>query len=615
MKKNIFYFFLFFSFSLFCEEPEKVQIQLPKITTYVESVVEQKVVITEDDIKKSHCESITSLLQNNGVQLLAYGAYGLEQKPSIRGYTDETVRIVIDGVCVNNAQYGTFDFSSINVADISKIEILKGGFTESVLDEGAVGGVIYITTKKQSLGHNFNFDFFTKSFFNFDFPFDTFSTSINYSGQIAENSFLRASSKIGFANNKYWYKNYKEDYSIRQNSEVFDLHSNLNFSHYFGNGNSFSISDLVYYGNKNLPNTETSYNHGKQKDINNILTLNLIFPEIKNLLKLQTNISWLSNNRDFSDFQSKSNHYVNTFKFNLLGEFYSLKKYNQSVGVSLEYTDLDSTDDGKHFQFKGTVKETSTINFCDLFSLVIPLGFTFCNSDFAFVPKIGGKLSFSKFELLLNAYRMIQFPNMDDLYWNGGGFAGNKNLLKEDGFGAEITINVFDFYIPFSFCIFSNYYKNKIQWSGNTVKNVASAFYLGANLSFEKNFFNNLLTISFNGEYLYTRLLDSSSELTYGKKIMWTPDFVASLKLQGNFEFCSLSIDANYVGIRYKTNLNLGYLPPYVLLNLTGEVLNLKYFTPYFKAENLLNWQYHSVDGYPMPGISLTIGCKVDCSF
>ena len=142
MKKYIFYFLLHFSFSLFCEESEKIQIQLPKITTYVESVVEQKIVITEDDIEKSHCESITSLLQNNGVQLLAYGAYGLEQKPSIRGYTDETVRIVIDGVCVNNAQYGTFDFSSINVADISKIEILKGGFSESVLDEGAVGGVI-----------------------------------------------------------------------------------------------------------------------------------------------------------------------------------------------------------------------------------------------------------------------------------------------------------------------------------------------------------------------------------------------------------------------------------------------------------------------------------------
>ena len=207
MKKLFFIVFAFFTCTLCAEE--KVQIELPKITTYIESVVEQKVVITEDDIEKSHCESITSLLQNNGVQLLAYGAYGLEQKPSIRGYTDETVRIVIDGVCVNNAQYGTFDFSSINVADISKIEILKGGFTESVLDEGAVGGVIYITTKKQSLGHNFNFDFFTKSFFNFNFPFDTFSTNVNYSGQIAENSFLRASSKVGFANNKYWYKNYK----------------------------------------------------------------------------------------------------------------------------------------------------------------------------------------------------------------------------------------------------------------------------------------------------------------------------------------------------------------------------------------------------------------------
>ena len=122
MKKPFFIVFAFFT-CILCAE-EKVQIELPKITTYIESVVEQKIVITEDDIEKSHCENITSLLQNNGVQLLAYGAYGLEQKPSIRGYTDETVRIVIDGVCVNNAQYGTFDFSSINVADISKIEIL-----------------------------------------------------------------------------------------------------------------------------------------------------------------------------------------------------------------------------------------------------------------------------------------------------------------------------------------------------------------------------------------------------------------------------------------------------------------------------------------------------------
>ncbi len=133
------------------------EILLPSITTYIDdTLVEQKTVITADEIQEKHVDSLTGLLQSEGIQVLAYGAYGLQQAPSIRGFTDETVRVVIDGVCVNNAQYGTFDFSSINIADIEKIEIVRGGFTEGVCDEGAVGGVIYITTRKQQFGLHFN---------------------------------------------------------------------------------------------------------------------------------------------------------------------------------------------------------------------------------------------------------------------------------------------------------------------------------------------------------------------------------------------------------------------------------------------------------------------------
>ena len=611
MKYKLFLYAFLISFPLFCNE--QTIIELPKITTYIEAapLVEQKTVITEQEIEKSNVENFTQLLQNNGIQILSYGAYGLEQKPSIRGFTDETVRIVIDGVCVNNAQYGTFDFSSINVADISKIEILRGGFSESVLDEGAVGGVIYITTKKQSLGHKFFADFFIKTFFNFDFPVDSVGHSFNYSGQITENSFLRASSKIGLANNKYWFKDYKKEFSVRNNSEVFDFHNNLNFSHYFGNGNCFSISDLFYLGNKNTAGTETSKDFGLQKDLNNILTFNFIFPEIKNAFKLQTNVSWLNNNRNFTDSDENSKHFVNTIKFNVLGDLYYFEKYSQAVGLTFEFTNLDSTDDGRHVQFKGTIKETSTFRISNWFSVVIPLGFTFCNKNIAFVPKLGTKFSFTKCELLINCYRMVQFPNMDDLYWNGGGFLGNKNLKKEDGIGAELTINTFDILLPFSFCVFSNYYKNKIQWSGKTVKNVASAFYLGANISFEKSLFNEVVKLNFNLEYLYTCLLDSSNELTYRKKIMWTPDFVGSLIIQANFDYFSIKLDANYVGLRYKTNMNLGYLPPYVLLNLGGEFSKFKCIIPYIKIDNVLNWQYHNIEGYPMPGISLTLGSKV----
>ena len=57
--------------------------------------------------------------------------------------------------------------------------------------------------------------------------------------------------------------------------------------------------------------------------------------------------------------------------------------------------------------------------------------------------------------------------------------------------------------------------------------------------------------------------------------------------------------------------MNIYYLKPYLLVNLAAEGAELGgKFTPYLKLENLLNWQYQSVDGYTMPGISLTIGGK-----
>ena len=58
--------------------------------------------------------------------VLSFLVLSLESKPSLRGFTDETVRVVIDGVCVNNAQYGTFDFSSISLENIEKIEQIIG---------------------------------------------------------------------------------------------------------------------------------------------------------------------------------------------------------------------------------------------------------------------------------------------------------------------------------------------------------------------------------------------------------------------------------------------------------------------------------------------------------
>lgn len=630
-KKFPFIFLLFpaafINNSLFAQD-----ILLPSITTYIDDTeIEQRTVLLAEEIQQRHTESLTALLQSEGIQILAYGAYGLQQTPSIHGFTDETVRVVIDGVCVNNAQYGTFDFSSININDIERLEIVKGGFTEGVCDEGSVGGVIYITTKKQQLGTHFNSDSQIRTFFNASLPLDTFSQNLGFSSQLGDNSFIKATAKGTWANNRFLFKNYKNLVYERQNSEVKDVNSNLQFLHYFGNGNYFSASNLFYIGDKNVPGVENTAFNGKQQDLSNKMILSFNLPAIKDFARLENSFAWICNNRNYEEYTighgnagtnsginaitntDISHHHVNSFKLSSSAQIYGWKNISQSIGISLDYTDLKSTNDGNHNQFSITAKETSKIKLNDIFTLSIPLAIKSCNSNFAFIPKAGIIAEFSKVNIVLDAYRMIQFPNMDDLYWTGGGFHGNPKLGPESGWGVDFNINVHHFIVPFNICIFTNYYKNKIQWnlSSGQPENLSSAFYLGVDFSAKKTLFG-FLTLNLNVEYLYNQLLDSSNKLTYKKRIMWTPDFTAAFSASFAFDFLNWNLEANYVGKRYTSNLNLYSMDPYVLLNTSLEFLKIQNCTPYLRVDNILNTDYEAAENYPMPGISLTIGTRLE---
>ena len=603
------------------------EIILPTITTVVPASVEQKIILTSDDLQTRHYESLSNIIESCGIQNLSYGPYGLETKPSIRGFTDETVRVVIDGICVNNAQYGTFDFASLNMAAIERIEIIKGGFTEGVEDEGSVGGVIYITTKKMQSEKSLTAETALKTYFNFDSPLDSIFQKLSYSGSLGENTFINTGATLNYAENKFPYK-YKSKKSVRENAGVIDGQTNVSLSHYYGNGNCLSLGSLFYAGHKHTPGVINSVGIGFQRDYNHNLTLSLWNPSVASgLFNLRNSVAWLTNNRFYKEQNSddmtfageQSEHFINTVKYTGTADFTHLAggRIQQTVGLSGDFTHLDSTNDGLHNQLSGVVKETTKFGIAQLgsgnLSASIPLAFKLCANDTnintAFVPKAGLALEFTKISFTLDAYRMVQFPNMDDLFWEGGGYHGNPNLKPESGWGADLG-----FKFPHgSVTLFSNYYKDKIQWGSGTTENLSSAFYLGLDFNFCGTFFNGLMTLDLTGEYLYNRLLNKDNKYTYGKRIMWTPDFVCSLTTTFNLELVKLCVSASYTGLRYTSNLNLYYLDPYVLLDVCLEAAEISgKFTPYFKINNLLNWQYQAVEGYPMPGISITIGARFD---
>ncbi|MBO4403758.1 MAG: TonB-dependent receptor [Treponema sp.] len=600
---------LFFHVYFFSEE-----IDLGHIYTYIENpVAEQREVFLKEDIERSNSESLVSFLASQGFQLLSYGAYGLESKPQIRGFTDETVRVVIDGLCVNNAQYGTFDFTSINIEDIERIEVVRGGFTEGVSDEGSVAGTVYITTKKQSLGTSFNSNIFAKTFFNKNIPLDTISLFAGASHQAGENTFLKFSTRGTFAENKFQYKNYVGRLVERKHSEVKDASLDAKVSHFFGNGSSWSLGNILYAGDKNCPGTATEKKTGVQRDLNSMLTFSLVNPSIKDWLRLENNAAWIYNRRTYDEGAEYSLHNINTFRYAVYASCKGGGFYSQSAGLTFDAVFLDSTNDGNHVQLSFCLKETSEIKAGEHVAFVFPLALKTCGKNIAFVPKAGVKFSFEYADLIFDAYRMVQFPNMDDLYWSGFASRGNPDLKKEEGWGGEVTLNSKK-YVPFSLCFFTNYYENKIQWkiaaSPMYPENIASAFYAGVDFKTEKSFLDGILNVRFNAEYLYTRLLDVQNEETYGKRIMWTPDLTAALIFNIETDFISCSLEASYIGKRYLDNKNNGFMEPYCLLNASLSYKGFNHFTPYLRAENLLDAEYEAVDSYPMPGISVTAGLR-----
>lgn len=100
----------------------------------------------------SENKSMTEIVSESpGVQSKELGGPGQYSTVTIRGSSAEQVTILIDGIRINTEQGGGVDFSSIPVAAIERIEVIRGGGT-AVFGPDAIGGVINIITKKAREG-------------------------------------------------------------------------------------------------------------------------------------------------------------------------------------------------------------------------------------------------------------------------------------------------------------------------------------------------------------------------------------------------------------------------------------------------------------------------------
>jgi vitamin B12 transporter len=112
----------------------------------------QTVVIDAETIRASTADSIEDLLRREaGMQLSRSGGPGQSAGVFIRGAAAGNTLVLVDGVRVGSATLGIASLEAIGLAQVERIEVLRGPGS-SLYGADAVGGVVQIFTRRGAVG-------------------------------------------------------------------------------------------------------------------------------------------------------------------------------------------------------------------------------------------------------------------------------------------------------------------------------------------------------------------------------------------------------------------------------------------------------------------------------
>ena len=161
MKKTIFACLLGLAFSNLTLAAEDIQLKdvivvASRVAQSPENVIGDVTVISREEIERAGQSTFIELLQAQpGIEISSKGGAGQQSSVFLRGTNSNQVVVLIDGMRIGSATTGSTAFANLPLAQIERIEILRGPAT-SLYGQDAVGGVIQIFTKQGTGSPQFN---------------------------------------------------------------------------------------------------------------------------------------------------------------------------------------------------------------------------------------------------------------------------------------------------------------------------------------------------------------------------------------------------------------------------------------------------------------------------
>jgi vitamin B12 transporter len=561
---------------------------------------------------------------------------------SIRGFDTERIAVLIDGTPVNSSRSGDFDFNRVDINSIERIEVIYGGSDAKYNVSGALGGVINIVTvNKQKSGWTISGSVSNSSAlpgrYNEQYGGageprwqDLADTQrLSFSGAYGAEAYSFRANLFGTrAGNHFLYQDNYGYARRREGNEVWDAGASASFLREFSNLSTLILTGDLYYGDKHIPASGYAAEYAKQTDFSARQNIMLDMPrafhdDVSAELSLGHNGGLLHYDpgRDLSRHNEQDLSLINRWSW------YPADQFTARFGGDYRFIYLDSSNDGVRNGHRGGLYLTAEYAPIKKILIIISIKGVSDGAHSIPVPKAGIAWTVNDSLTLKNNYfRSFKFPDFDDLYWVQPGFMGNPDLRPEDGWGADLSAEFNYRRLRFNSSLYWEWTKDSIHWNNASgswrPENISQGAFLGWDNRLDIRLpdapgFLSKPALSLWWLFQVSWLLDGAG-FAANTRIPYMPEHTLGLSLDipwhtgSSRREGSLIISGRYESFRFADPGNLIRLAPYVLLDLTANQRIGANMSAFGSLRNILNTSYVSFADYPMPGLTFTLGLRIN---
>ncbi|MBN1356010.1 TonB-dependent receptor [bacterium] len=577
------------------------------------------------DPEEPRFQTLPEILSRSvGVSIRDFGGLGKLSTVSIRGASANQVLVLLNGVRLNTASGSGVDLSTVSLANIEKIEILRGA-DSAVFGDGAMGGVINLVSRESRV---------TRPRFNAALTcgsFNTLASSAGFDHRLADleygfnGHYQRSNGDFDFTNNNGTELYSGDDYADVRTNNDFDSLSGKGWWRLAGSGKwKFNGTMEAFRSEKGIPGIITFPSaHARQADRR--MSANIRFE--RNRSPDQSNglfgeIGILRTGLDFSDPMGEQTgvpvftHQRSLMLETGLGYRFTHSRGTGSVSVNWSHQKLTDHDfespergqfgvTGKHDWeiLRNSVWLTSILRYDDISHVGDRLS-----------PKIGVLWFFSPgLSFKTNVGGAFRAPSFNELYLNTGFISGNPDLEPETGCSYDAGISIEKRRFRFEISAFQNVMDNLIRYelvSGFRYQpyNIGKSRSRGLELDGKLNLWK-----AFNLSGSYTRLdaVDRSDDRNYrNKRIPGCPEHDFSSRLAWDGEELTVFGEWRYVSGNYLTRANSLELEDRNTVNAGAGYRWNDFVQIGFEIKNLTDSEIVDVAGFPLPGRSFYVSLR-----